>query len=125
VGFPGCISFATTVGATDDNDNIAGFSNQQQMIVDVMAPGVSINAGYPDGRQTNATLSGTSMATPHVAGAFAQLREAYPTATVDELEQALRCMGAPVTRSGTTGTFWRINVRAAFRGIRSNSVPNC
>ncbi|GAB4265732.1 MAG: hypothetical protein Kow0013_14170 [Pararhodobacter sp.] len=126
IGFPACISAATAVGATDDSDNIASFSNQAPGgLVDLMAPGVSIHAAYPDTRTSTAYLSGTSMATPHVAGAFALLREAFPNATVDELEQALRCTGVPVTRSGIAETFYRINVRAAYFAIRRNSVPNC
>lgn len=111
--YPACISDAVTVGATNDADGIASFSNQAANIIDLMAPGVAITAAYPTGRNDTATLQGTSMAAPHVAGAFALMRQVRPTATVDEIEDALRCTGVPVTRDGTTGTFYRIDVRLA------------
>jgi len=113
VGFPACISNAVTVGATDDSDAIASFSNQANGLVDLMAPGVNIEAAYINYRRETAVLSGTSMATPHVAGAFAQLRQAKPTATVAEILAALQCTATSVSRVGTVGTFQRINVGLA------------
>jgi subtilisin family serine protease len=56
---------ACTVGATDETDSFASFSNFGS-IVDVLAPGVDIESTWPGG-STN-TISGTSMASPHVAG---------------------------------------------------------
>ncbi len=97
VSNPGCISTAITVGATTKQDAVASFSNSSPM-VDLLAPGVAILAAYPNIGGTNygATLSGTSMATPHVAGAFALLKSANPTATVQEIEDALKATGKPV-----------------------------
>lgn len=115
IGAPACIQNAIAVGATDDFDNIASFSNQADGLVDLMAPGVSITAPFPGSRSATRTWQGTSMATPHVAGAFALLRSYRPTATVSEIETALECTAVPVTRPGTTGTFLRINVAAARR----------
>lgn len=54
-----------TVGATDDTDTLSYFSNYGSL-VDVLAPGSDIESTWPGG-QTN-TISGTSMASPHVAG---------------------------------------------------------
>jgi len=124
-GAPGCYSGATTVGATDDVDNIASFSNQATAIVNLMAPGVGIRAAYPAFRRTTAGLSGTSMAAPHVAGAFAIMREIWPTATVDQLETVLRCTGTAVTRAGTPGTFYRIDLLIAWQYARNQIVPSC
>lgn len=97
VSNPGCISTAVTVGATTKQDAVASFSNSSPL-VDLLAPGVSILAAYPKIGGTNygATLSGTSMATPHVAGAFALLKSANPTATVQEIEDALKATGKPI-----------------------------
>jgi subtilisin family serine protease len=65
---PARVSAALTVGATDSTDTRAGFSNYGSCL-DLFAPGVSIDSTWNTGG--TATLSGTSMATPHVAGAAA------------------------------------------------------
>jgi subtilisin family serine protease len=93
VSFPGCISTAVTVGATSKQDQLADFSNCGPQ-VDLHAPGVSINSSVPGGRF--ASFNGTSMATPHVAGAFAALKSAHPAATIDQIEKALKDTGVDV-----------------------------
>jgi subtilisin family serine protease len=93
VSFPGCISTAVTVGATSKQDQIAEFSNCGPQ-VDLHAPGVNINSSVPGGRF--AAFSGTSMATPHVAGAFALLKSLHPAASVDAIEAALKTSGVDV-----------------------------
>lgn len=67
---PASESSACTVGATDIDDVFAYFSNYGS-IVDVLAPGVDIESAMPGGGSQ--TLSGTSMASPHVAGLAAYL----------------------------------------------------
>jgi subtilisin family serine protease len=93
VSFPGCISTAVTVGATSKQDQLAEFSNCGPQ-VDLHAPGVSINSSVPGGGF--ASFNGTSMATPHVAGAFAALKSAHPKATIDQIEKALKDTGVDV-----------------------------
>ena len=93
VSFPGCISSAVTVGATSKQDQLADFSNCGPQ-VDLHAPGVSINSSVPGNRF--AALSGTSMATPQVAGAFASLKSLHPAASVDAVEAALKSSGLDV-----------------------------
>jgi subtilisin family serine protease len=90
VSFPGCISSAVTVGATDKQDRLAPFSNCGPQ-VDLHAPGVNINSSLPGGRFGQ--LSGTSMATPHVAGAFAALRSRASSQGAEQIEAALRSSG--------------------------------
>ncbi len=96
---PGCISSAITVGATSDDDQLAAFTNRGPL-VDLMAPGTSIVSSVPGGGYTPS--NGTSMATPHVAGAFAVLRQTYPHLSVDQLEAMLKKDGRPITYTGAT-----------------------
>lgn len=113
---PGCISSAITVSATDDNDLVASFSNVAAF-VDVYAPGVSIVSSYPD--DDYGTSQGTSMAAPHVAGAWALMRQAIPNASVDLIETQLETTGVMVfdQRSFGEHTLPRINLIDALDGF--------
>ena len=98
ISAPACIDEVIAVGSTTKSDSVSFFSNHYSL-VDLMAPGSRIKAAGLGGRLVVA--SGTSMATPHVAGAFALLREARPSATVNEIHEALSD-GVPVTRNSVT-----------------------
>ncbi|WP_020673126.1 S8 family peptidase [Amycolatopsis nigrescens] len=78
---------AITVNATDSNDGRASFSNYGRC-TDIFAPGVSILSTKNGGG--TATMSGTSMATPHVAGAAAVYLSANPSATPAQVDTALK-----------------------------------
>ncbi|KAF1816322.1 cuticle-degrading protease [Eremomyces bilateralis CBS 781.70] len=75
---------AFTVGATDSIDNQTAWSNYGQL-VDAFAPGDTINSTYIGGADSWRTLSGTSMATPHVAGLGAYLLSVYGKASPSAL----------------------------------------
>ncbi|RVX44354.1 subtilisin family serine protease [Nonomuraea polychroma] len=114
VSWPACVSNTVAVGATDKQDAVAAFSNRGPLL-DVFAPGVAITAAIVD--DSYAALNGTSMATPHVAGAFALLHQKHRRAGVDQLLGALTRTGKPIayTSAGTEVTTPRINVYAALR----------
>jgi hypothetical protein len=96
MGSPGCISSAVSVGATTDQDRVAGFSNSTYFL-SLLAPGVYIESSvlYGSGYDDSVWL-GTSMAAPHVTGAWALYRESYPNASVGEVLGALQDNGVPI-----------------------------
>src|SRR5207244_4841134 len=79
---------AITVAATDATDTRASFSNYGKC-VDLFAPGVNIVSSANSSDTGTATMSGTSMATPHVAGAAALILASTPAATPAQVAAAL------------------------------------
>ncbi len=94
ISAPACIASAVSVGASSKADVVAGFSNSGPTL-DLLAPGVAITAAVPGGGL--ATLDGTSMAAPHVAGAFALLKSKADGATVSTMLNLLKATGKPLT----------------------------
>ena len=117
---PSCISSAISVGATNKDDTIASYSNVASFM-SLFAPGTSIYSSVPGA--TYAAKSGTSMATPHVAGAWAVLKQAAPAATVDQILNALQTTGKPITDTRTGVTKSRIRLDQALATFVSVTAP--
>ncbi|MFZ9858543.1 MAG: S8 family serine peptidase [Roseiflexaceae bacterium] len=148
VSSPGCISSAITVGASITNnapygisDRVASFSNSPAVNqngangagdrpLDLYAPGDKVTSAIPTGSTTTTvtqaydTWSGTSMAAPHVAGAWAVIRSAAPNASVTQVLNWLRNSGKKITnqRSGVMAP--RINVNQAVTLARNAGKPH-
>jgi len=105
------------VGATDNRDARASFSNVGAASVDLFAPGVGVLSSYGSGY---GYMSGTSMATPHVAGTLALLRQAAPALNSAQLKQGL-LDGADreASLAGLSVTGARLNAASAIQAVRS------
>jgi subtilisin family serine protease len=108
---PGRVAEGITVGATDRTDRKASFSNYGTC-VDLHAPGVDIVSASGASDTGAATLSGTSMATPHVVGVAAQYLQLNPTASPAAVQSAIKA-------SSTKGI-----VTGAGGGLFGGSTPN-
>lgn len=104
------------VASINSTGGLSSFSNYGATTVDIGAPGESILSTYASGQY--ATLSGTSMATPHVTGAAALCASIYPTITASQIRNAILNSVVPTTSlSGKTATGGRLNI--------SNMASNC
>ncbi|MEQ9446293.1 MAG: S8 family serine peptidase [Rhodospirillaceae bacterium] len=119
ISAPSCISAAVAVGATNDNTVVASFSNFTPS-VDLMAPGVAIRAARASGGLVS--LSGTSMAAPHVAGAYALINSAVSNVSVDAIDGALKATGTAVSRSGQNFSLPRIQVNQAILDMQGINI---
>ncbi|MGW5863309.1 S8 family peptidase [Streptomyces sp. NPDC055239] len=122
VSSPGCAPSVLTVGAVDRDDSTASFSSRgpaygsHTLKPEIAAPGVDISAAAAGGRGVYAyqSMSGTSMATPHVAGAAALVKQRHPDWSAQQIKSALVSSadsGIPGDVTETGGG--RLDVKAA------------
>lgn len=98
---PARVPAALTVAASDASDRQASFSNYGRC-VDLYAPGVAITSAWKDSDSASASLSGTSMATPHVVGAAAAILSVTPSLSPAEVGARITSSADPGKIVGTT-----------------------
>lgn len=108
---PARVAEGITVGASDISDAKASFSNFGTC-VDLHAPGVNITSSWATSDTATNTISGTSMASPHVAGVSAQYLQLNPTASPAQVQQAIKDKSTKGVVTGTGG------------GLFGGSTPN-
>ncbi|HEY3057662.1 MAG TPA: S8 family serine peptidase [Chloroflexota bacterium] len=120
---PGCISSAISVGATSDvtlpGENVAGFS-QTANFLNLLAPGTFINSSVPG--NGFGFMTGTSMAAPHVTGAWAALRSIAGNQNVPTILNALSSTGTPVLDNRINITRPRINLVGAAEQLTAKPL---
>ena len=130
---PAAFNESLTVGATDSKDRIARFSSRgpgnylgiSSDKPDLSAPGASVYSSDLHGKYSY--KSGTSMATPHVAGVIALMLEANPGLSVDEIQEILKSSSLDLGDAGYDYQFgWgRVNAyKAALGALQSLNTQN-
>jgi thermitase len=114
LNYPAAYAEVVSVAATDNRDQRASFSNANSD-VEIAAPGVNVLSTYNGSNTSYSSLSGTSMATPHVAGVTAVIWNKYPTASASTIRSKL---DAAVDDKGAAGRdanfgFGRVNLQKA------------
>lgn len=105
------------VSSTTSTDTFSSFSSEGPQ-VDVAAPGSSIYSSYNGGTSSYSTLSGTSMATPHVTGTLALVKTLNPSFTFNDLDNRIKTTAVDLGAAGFDNRFGygRINADAATQG---------
>ena len=110
LSYPASYDAVMSVAAVDSSENHASYSQYNNQ-VEIAGPGSAVYSTYPT--NTYATLSGTSMATPHVAGAAALVWSVFPQCSNDQLRAALNATAKDRGASGRDNFYGHGIVQAA------------
>jgi subtilisin family serine protease len=99
VNAPACISSAVAVNAANKDDTETYFGNWHDVMVSLMAPGSNIYSADPLTNSNYGSRSGTSMAAPHAAGAWAIMKQFNSSLGVDEILSLLKGSGRMISSS--------------------------
>jgi subtilisin family serine protease len=119
MGAPACVANTISVGAVDEGENVAAFSNSGPTL-DLLAPGVRVTAAGIGGGIS--TFTGTSMASPHAAGTAALLLEAYPGISPADILNALKGTGVMRVDPKNGLSHPRIDAEAAFLSLNGRAT---
>lgn len=129
ISMPACVSYAVAVGALDKPAvpggalQYASYSNRfGDQLISLLAIGTNVRSSVPGGGY--ASMRGTSMATPVVAGAYAILKGAFPAASADEIIAAMKSTGQPILDPYTRKTRPAVNVDRAYRMLAGTPLPS-
>eukprot|EP00732_Lithocolla_globosa_P002503 Lithocolla_globosa_v1_NODE_1659_length_2410_cov_219.469691.p1 type:complete len:470 gc:universal NODE_1659_length_2410_cov_219.469691:1978-569(-) len=123
---PGDLNLVIGVGSTDSNDRLSSFSSRGPGVgtathplqkPDVSAPGSSVRSAYHTGDTAYATLSGTSMACPHVAGVAGLMLSANPSIDYDLLREV-------ISKEGETKFNSPVGGQTTCGGVSYDAIPN-
>jgi hypothetical protein len=124
VSAPACISSAIAVGSTTKSDEESNFSNWHTDLLDLFAPGSSIYSAHITSDEHYISHSGTYMAAPHIAGAWAIIRQLDENKTVKEVLDILKDTGTGITtKCGTGLQKSRINVSEFLMSLLTVAPP--
>ena len=113
VGTPASDPNALAISALDSlNEGAANYSQRDTTITQVFAPGTGITNAAPGVGATTQTLSGTSMATPYVAGVSSLIKQLNPSLSVDEFEAFLQQSASTFSDPATGGDYRLLDVNA-------------
>ncbi len=131
ISSPACVPTSVAVGSCTKSDTESPFNNWHKTMQRLFAPGSAIYSSTGDSNSSYESWNGTSMATPHVAGAWVLLKQALPSASVTRILDALQDTGLGIKSicDGWKTPIPRIRIDEALAklvptklSIRSNSL---
>jgi len=124
--YPASYDSVVSVAAVDSNENLASFSQRNDQ-VEIAAPGVAVESTWATSTNSYATLSGTSMATPHVSAVAGVLWGLYPACNAADIRATMAATAKDLGAAGRDTSYGHglVQLQAAdtFMGINGCTAP--